>query len=127
MFNHGSSWVPQESIMECRSNLVFSYLLSQEKVKEIIKVEEIDPVSSDDIYLLSDATGDVKDRSYELNISTTQFPSKTDFMLHELLYKTAKPCEYDKCDKHVLNASSLLKKKLLNVKSVVKHFHKSLS
>ena len=79
MLNHGNSWVPQESIMECRSNLVFSCLVSQQNVREIIKIEEMDPVSSDGNHCLSDATGDVRDKSYELDICSPQFPT---------LYKT---------------------------------------
>ena len=47
MVNHGDSWISQESIMESNSILLSSYLLSQENVRELIKIEEMDSISDD--------------------------------------------------------------------------------
>ena len=50
--NHGNSWISQESIMASNSFLLPSYLLSQENIREIIKIEEMDSISSDDGHCL---------------------------------------------------------------------------
>ena len=55
ILNHGNSWVSQESIMAYRKHLVSSYLVSQQNVREIIKIEEMDHISDDDCHCLSNA------------------------------------------------------------------------
>ena len=82
MVNHGNSWISQESIMESNSFLLSSYLLSQENVRELIKIEEMDSIS-DDGGCRSIFTEDSKNvynfceeeyTSCESEISNTHFP-----------------------------------------------------
>ena len=44
MINHGNSWISQESMMTSNMFLVSTYLVSQENVREVIKIEEMDPI-----------------------------------------------------------------------------------
>ena len=98
MFNHENSWIPEESIMASSSLLLSAYLTSQENVVEVIKIEEMSPISSNDP-CVSGATEDVKyvhtscREGYihcESEICSTQFPSETHPMLLERLHKTEK-------------------------------------
>ena len=107
MVSHGISWISEESIMTCCKLLVSSYLTSQENIREVIKIEEVSPISDHDP-CFSGATEDTKDvytsfgeeyMTDEPNIYNTQFPSNTHPMLHEKLQKTEKPYKCDQCDK----------------------------
>ena len=107
MVSHGNSWILHESIIVSNNFQVTSYLASQENVREIIKIEEMLPTSDNDQSFYGD-TEDSKDVytscgedyiTYESEICSTQFPSKTHPMLHERLQKTEKPYKCDQCDK----------------------------
>ena len=107
MITHGNSWISQESIMESNSFPLSSYLLSQENVRELIKIEEIDSTSGDSSCCSSGATEDSKDfynfcgEGYMLcepEISSAQFPSKTQLMFDKRPHQTEKPYKSDKSD-----------------------------
>ena len=108
MVNHGNSWILHESIM------VSSYSSSQENIREIIKIEEMLPISDNDQSSIGN-TEDSKD-VYTLygeecttyvSEGSTKFPSKTHPMLHEKLHKTEKQYECDKCGKQFTTKSYL--------------------
>ena len=61
MLNHTNSWISKESIMESNSIALSSYLLSQENVRELIKIEEMDPTSGDGGCCSRGTTEDSKD------------------------------------------------------------------
>ena len=48
MVNHGNSWIAEENIMASSNLLVSSYLTSQENIREVIKIEDMFPISGDD-------------------------------------------------------------------------------
>ena len=61
MISHGSLWISEESIMTSNNILLLSsYLTSQENVREVIKIEEMSPISGDNP-CFSGATEDTKD------------------------------------------------------------------
>ena len=60
MVDHGNSWISEESIMASSNVLVSSYLVSQENIREVIKIEEMLPISGDG-QCFSGATEDSKD------------------------------------------------------------------
>ena len=105
MINHSNSLVSQESIMASSSLLPSSYLTLQENVREIIKIEDMVPISSNDSHFLSNTTEDSKDvypfdggdyMSDEPEICSTLFSLKTHPILHQ---RSEKPYQCDKCDK----------------------------
>ena len=108
MLNQGNSWISEESIMESNSILLSSYLLSQENVRELIKIEEMDPTNAHGGCCSSDATEDSKDvynfcgeeyLAHESEISSVQFPSKTELMFYKRPHQSEKPYKCNKsCD-----------------------------
>ena len=108
MINHRNSWISEESIMESNSIPLSSYLLSQENVMELIKIEEMNPTSGDGGCCSSSAANDSKDvynfygeeyMACKSEIRSTQFPSKTQLLYHEKPHQTKKPYKCDKCDR----------------------------
>ena len=97
--NHRNSWISEESIIQSNSISLSSYLLSQENIRELIKIEEMDPTSGDSGCCSSGANVNSKDvytfckeeyMADESEISSTQFPSKTHLMSYERPYQTEK-------------------------------------
>ena len=105
--NHRNSWISEDSIAELNSIPFSSYLLSQENVRELIKIEEMDPTSDDGGCCSSGANQDSKDvytfckEEYmgdESEISSTQFPSEIQLMFYVIPHQTEKPCKCNKCE-----------------------------
>ena len=140
MLNHRNLWISEESIMESNSISLSSYLLSQENVRELIKIEEMDPTIGDggccsiganenskDIYTCckEEYMGDISE------ISSTKHPSKTLFMTYERPHQTEKSYECNKFNgqftmkKYLRHNIKLyiLEKKHSNVMKVVRNFH----
>ena len=127
MVNHRNSWISEESIMESNSipncPILSSYLSSQENIRELIKIEEIDidHISGDGGSCSSVVTEDSKDAynlyreeymAHKSEISSVQFPSKMQLMSYERTYQTDKPYKYDKYGKQFSKSSSSKKHKL---------------
>ena len=105
MVNHGMSWISEESIMASSNHLESSYLVSYKNVREIIKIEEMFPITCDE-----QCSGTADDSNYDCNtygreyrtypaeICNMRFPSKTQTMLHEILDETEKPYKCNTCD-----------------------------
>ena len=107
MVNHGNSWISQESIMESNSILLSSYMLSQENVRELIKIEEMDSISDGGGCCSSVVAEDLKHvynlceeeyMSCESEISNKHFPPKTQLMAHTRLHQIEKSYTCDKFD-----------------------------
>ena len=86
LLTNRNSWISEESIMQSNSISLSSYLLSQENIRELIKIEEVDPTSGDGGCCSSGANVNSKDvytfckEEYigdESEINSTQFPSET--------------------------------------------------
>ena len=97
LINHGNSWISQESIMASNNLLLTPYLLSQENIREVIKIEEMVSTSSDDGHCLGSNTLDSKDfytfcrdeyKTYPSEVCSTQIPSTTHLMVHKHLHTT---------------------------------------
>ena len=108
MVHHRNSWISEESLIESNSIPLSSYLLSQENVREFIKIEEMDPTSGDGGYCSNGATEDSKVvynfyggelTTWKSEISSTQFQSKTKLISHKRPHQTDKPHKCDKCDR----------------------------
>ena len=102
MVNHGDSWISGESILESNSTMLSSYLFSQENVREVIKIEEMDSTSGDGGCCSSSVADDSKEiynfygkeyKARNSEISSTLCPSKT----HERPHETEKPYKCDTC------------------------------
>ena len=137
MVSHRDSWISQESILESNSILLSSYLFSQENVRELIKIEEMDPTNGDGGCCSSDATEDSKDvynfcgeeyLAHESEISSAQLTSKTELMFHKRPHQTEKPYKCNKCDRQFTMKKYLrqhiLERNALHVMNVVNDFHK---
>ena len=129
MVNHENSWISQESLMALKKRLVSSYLVSQQNVREIIKIEEVDPISDVDGQCLNGTIEDSKDvysfereeyMSYKSEIYNIKIPSKNHFMPHERPYQTEKPYKCDECGKQFSQHSCLKQHKIVHTGQ--KHF-----
>ena len=108
MVNHGHSWISQESMMTSNRFLLSSYLVSQENVREVIKIEEMDPIDGDDGCCSSGPTEDLTNvytfnrkeyMDYESKTCCLQVPSNTHLWPHGRSHQTEKPYRCGKCDK----------------------------
>ena len=61
MLNHKNSWISQESITTSNSFLLSSYLLSQDNIRLLIKIEEVDLINGNISCCSNGATEDSKD------------------------------------------------------------------
>ena len=103
--------------------LLPSYLLSQENVRELIKIEEMDPISTDDGHCLSGGTEDSKDlytfcgnnyMAYESEMCSTLIESQTQFIAHRNPHTTEKPYTCDDCNKQFSQKANLRQHKVIH-------------